>query len=248
MGEIEIHQKKGFTTMLNTHLQDKNISLKACGLMSRMLSLPQDWDYSINGLAQICKEGVKSIRSALKELEEAGYLVRTQIRDENGHFYYKYDLYEDPSDILPHTPKGHAVKRHAEKDTQKNTNNKINNKKDSKKESQGESDTYNDIIESEIDDPKVHQALIEFIKMRKLIKKPITNYGLIDLINRLQQLSGNNPEIMLNMLNNSIRNSWPDIYLPLSDREPEQKTKQGFTNYSQREVDMSELEKVMFKT
>lgn len=248
MGEIEIHQKKGFTTMLNTHLQDKNISLKACGLMARMLSLPEDWDYSINGLAQICKEGVKSIRSALKELEEAGYLIRTQVRDENGKFYYKYDLYEDPSEISPYDPKGHAVKRHTEKGRQKNTNNKINNTKDSKKESQDETDSYNDIIESQIDDLKIQQALIEFIKMRKLIKKPITNYGLIDLINRLKQLSGNNPEIMLNILNNSIRNSWPDIYLPLSDREPEKKTKPGFTDYSQREVDMTELERVMFKT
>ena len=68
----------GFTTMLNHHLRNRNLSLKAVGLLSKMLSLPPDWDYSIRGLAMLNTDGIDGIRTAMKELEDEGYVVRVQ--------------------------------------------------------------------------------------------------------------------------------------------------------------------------
>lgn len=84
MPVIRIEKQKNYTIMSNYHLQDRNISLKAKGLLSYMLSLPDYWEYSINGLASICKEGPDCIRSTVQELEEAGYITRSRQRLENG--------------------------------------------------------------------------------------------------------------------------------------------------------------------
>ena len=97
----------GFTTMLNHHLRNRNLSLKAVGLLSKMLSLPPDWDYSIRGLATLNTDGIDGIRTAMKELEDEGYVVRVQSRDERGRMSRnKYTVYalpqkEKPSPDLP---------------------------------------------------------------------------------------------------------------------------------------------------
>ena len=84
MAVFRVEKTTGYTVMSNYHLRDKNLSCKACGLLSKMLSLPDEWDYTTRGLAKICKDGVESITTALKELEECGYLIRRQNRDEKG--------------------------------------------------------------------------------------------------------------------------------------------------------------------
>lgn len=102
MSIIRIKKTKDYTVMSNYHLKDKNLSLKAKGLMSVMLSLPDDWDYSVEGLSQILTEGKDAITSALKELEQYGYLTRTQSQDKQGKFNgYSYDLYENPFTVEP---------------------------------------------------------------------------------------------------------------------------------------------------
>ena len=73
MSVIRISKSKNYTVMSNIHLRDKNISLKAKGLLSVALSLPDDWNYSLSGLASICKESITAIRSAIKELCQSGY-------------------------------------------------------------------------------------------------------------------------------------------------------------------------------
>lgn len=77
-------KNKNFTVMSNHHLQNPNLSLKAMGLMSKILSLPEDWNYSVKGLAAYCKDGYESVRTALLELESEGYLIRRTIRGERG--------------------------------------------------------------------------------------------------------------------------------------------------------------------
>jgi hypothetical protein len=101
--------------MSNHHLRNKEMSLKAKGLMSMMLSLPPAWDYSIGGLVAICKESHTSIRSALKELEENNYLIRQRVNNEKGYFSYEYTLYE-----IPHTENQYAVKSNAVKGQMEN--------------------------------------------------------------------------------------------------------------------------------
>jgi len=88
--------------MCNHHLKNKDLTLKAKGLISMMLSLPDEWNYTTRGLAAICKEGVESIGNALKELENAGYIVRNRLRDDKGRITdTEYVIYEQP----PHTGK-----------------------------------------------------------------------------------------------------------------------------------------------
>lgn len=96
---FKIEKTKNYTVMSNYHLRDKNLSLKAKGLLSFMLSLPDTWDYSLNGLCAVCKEQERAIKSTLKELKEYGYLVIEKVRGEKGYFEYNYLIYEQPIEI-----------------------------------------------------------------------------------------------------------------------------------------------------
>ncbi|MCI1269316.1 MAG: helix-turn-helix domain-containing protein [Ruminococcus sp.] len=107
MSEVfRVEKNRDYTTMANFHLRDRNLSLKAKGLLSLMLSLPDDWEYSVVGFAQICKDGVSCIRATLKELQENHYLTLEQSRDENGRMSRnEYTIYEKPLTDLPLTEK-----------------------------------------------------------------------------------------------------------------------------------------------
>lgn len=122
MAVIRVQKTDNYTVMSNHHLRNKELSLKAKGLMSLMLSLPPQWDYSIGGLVAICKESHTSIRSALKELEQNQYLVRERKNNEKGYFIYEYTLYEMPEPHIGnvHTDIAHTEKRHTEKRRQIN--------------------------------------------------------------------------------------------------------------------------------
>ncbi len=97
MAVFRIEKNRYFTVMSNYHLRDVELSLKAKGLLSLMLSLPEDWDYTTKGLACICKDGVDSITSALKELESHGYLTRQHTRYGNGRLGdITYTIHERP--------------------------------------------------------------------------------------------------------------------------------------------------------
>ncbi|OUP80646.1 helix-turn-helix domain-containing protein [Lachnoclostridium sp. An169] len=99
MAVFRVEKTKDFTIMSNHHLRNPKLSLKAKGLLSLMLSLPEDWDYTTKGLAQICKEGVDSIGTALKELERYGYLTRRRLRCENGQLGdIEYTIHETPAE------------------------------------------------------------------------------------------------------------------------------------------------------
>ncbi len=94
---FDIEQVKGYAIVPNYHQRDKTISLKAKGLLSQMFSLPNDWDYTLKGLAYINLDGIDAIRTAIRELEKAGYIKRSRIRDENGRLRgTKYKVYAFP--------------------------------------------------------------------------------------------------------------------------------------------------------
>ena len=86
MAVFRVERTQNYTVMSNYHLRDKQLSLKAKGLLSLMLSLPEDWDYTLAGLARISLEGKDAIRAAVVELERAGYVQRRQTTDEAGKF------------------------------------------------------------------------------------------------------------------------------------------------------------------
>ena len=103
---VRVIKNSNYTTLSNYHFKDKRLSWKAKGLLSTMLSLPDNWNYTIEGLAALAGDGIKSTNSGLAELEKNGYLLRKQLRDENGHFAMtEYTIYEEPVIEVTKEPK-----------------------------------------------------------------------------------------------------------------------------------------------
>ena len=100
MAVFRVERTRDYTVMCNHHLKDSNLSLKAKGLLSMMLSLPDEWNYTTRGLAAICKEGVDAIGKTLKELELAGYIIRRQLRGKDGRISDR----STPSSRSPESP------------------------------------------------------------------------------------------------------------------------------------------------
>ncbi len=134
MAVFRVEKKQDYTCMSNHSLRNHNLSLKAKGLHALMLSLPDDWDYTLVGLKHICKESIGSINGAVQELEKEGYIVRYQDRDAKGRLTsYAYTIYEEPPKEpgnkasephvkKPHAEKPYTEKPHAENQSQVNTN------------------------------------------------------------------------------------------------------------------------------
>lgn len=121
MAVIRVNKTRDYTVMSNTHFKERDMTLKAKGLLSLMLSLPDDWDYSVAGLVSLSKDGKDSIMNALQELEELGYLTRTRATDEKGRFAgYDYDIYESPQTEKPYAGKPYAENPNTEKPNTEN--------------------------------------------------------------------------------------------------------------------------------
>ena len=100
MAVFRVERNKGYTVMSNHHLRNKELTLKAKGLLSQMLSLPEDWDYTLAGLSRINREKIDAIREAVRELERAGYIQRSRERDEKGRLRgADYIIYEKPPNL-----------------------------------------------------------------------------------------------------------------------------------------------------
>lgn len=127
MAVFRVNKNKNYTVMSNYHFKDKNLSLKAKGLLSQMLSLPEDWDYTVAGLCAINKEKESSVKSALNELKELGYLKVTKLmpnQTKSGRIEYVYDIYEIPTQQCEnqHIEKQGIENQHVENPIQLNTN------------------------------------------------------------------------------------------------------------------------------
>ncbi|MDD6609207.1 MAG: DUF6017 domain-containing protein [Subdoligranulum variabile] len=129
MAVFRVERTSDYTVMSNYHLRDKRLSLKAKGLLSQMLSLPEDWDYTLAGLCYINRESKDAIRTAIRELEQAGYIRRRQTTDRGGKFAgNEYTIYERPQEPLPGEPSSEKPssgnpttgKPRSEKPTQRN--------------------------------------------------------------------------------------------------------------------------------
>lgn len=203
MSVMRVHKTANFTVMSNHHFKEKKMSLKAKGLLSLMLSLPEDWDYSVAGLTTLSKDGKDGVMTALAELEKFGYLTRTRLVNDKGQFDgIEYNIFESPQEKpvseKPISANPILEKPISEKPTQLNTNsikdlnNKILNILNTKDE---------ELLE-------LYQTYIELRKSTLSLK------GLERLVARAKRLSKGNVRVEKEMLDASIRNNWKDIYLP----------------------------------
>jgi hypothetical protein len=200
--------------MSNHHLRNKDMSLKAKGLMSLMLSLPPQWDYSIGGLVAICKESHTSIRSAIKELEENNYLIRERKNNEKGYFVYEYTLYEVPQ---PQTGNQHTAKLDADSGHTENRR-QISKEELSTEELNidrvSKEKNIEDVLISSVGNEELRELYRDYIVMREEMDAPLNPRGLKMLITRCERLSKNNVKVQKLLLENSILNGWKNVFLP----------------------------------
>ena len=135
MAVIRVNKSRDYTVMSNVHFKEREMSLKAKGLLSLMLSLPDEWDYSVAGLAALSKDGKDSVMNAISELEEFGYLERVKLTNEKGQFAgYEYNVFESPVTEKPNEKKPYSDFPDTENPQQLNTNT-LNTKKSNTKKS-----------------------------------------------------------------------------------------------------------------
>lgn len=223
MSVIRVNNTKGFTVMSNYHFQDKGISLKAKGLLGLMLSLPSNWDYSVNGLVTIVKENKAAVQTALKELEEHKYLKRTRVQDETGRFDYIYDIYEKPYDKLPCTENQCTdiqctEVQCTENQPQINTNKQNTNKQNTKelntneyKEKNIKKESVNSVIAEYTENKDLQDALHDFVDMRTKARKPLTVRAMKLSLNELDKLAADDVT-KIAIVNQSIVHSWLTFY------------------------------------
>ena len=228
------NKDNNFTVISNYHLQDKKLSLRAKGLLSLMLSLPDEWEYSINGLVSICKESEKTVEKALKELKDLGYLEVIKIppnQSKTGRFEYSYEIFEKPKKQegkKQGVEKQGVEKQGVEKQglefyPQLNTK-QLNTKRKNTKQ----------LNTNKKELSELEQTVIEFEKMRKLIKAPLTPKAKELMLKKLDKLASTDAE-KIEILNQSIENSWKGIF-PLRQEN-------GYNTSRSNKVEMPEYMK-----
>lgn len=215
---FRVEKNQNFTVMSNHHLRNMDLSLKAKGLLSLILSLPPSWNYSLAGLCAICKESQTAMRSALKELEKHGYLIRNRKKNELGHFVYEYIVYE-----IPHAENQHTVELHTQKECTENRaqiskdvlNKDLLNKDNLERE---KNDEISEIL-SEISDKELRELYTDYVSQRKENGSPLTPKGLRMLIVRGFRLSDSDMAVHRAIVETAIINNWMNIYSPRDEEK-----------------------------
>ena len=238
-----MNKTKNYTVMNNEHLKDKRLSLKAKGLLSVMLSLPDTWDYSISGLVAICKESETAVKSTLNELKSCGYLVVTKKmpnETESGRIEYVYDIFEKAqTEKQPVEKQGVenlgvenlgvenlGVENVRQLNTKESSTDKSNTDESStNKKKERKRAGYDEIIASYTENGELRSALVEFVKMRKMMKTPLTNKGLSLLLTSKKGLDGlaSNDAEKIDIVQQSIMRGWLGFF-PLKDMDAKRGT------------------------
>lgn len=219
MSVVRVNKNKNYTVLSNYHFKEKSMSLKAKGLLSLMLSLPDDWNYSISGLVRLSKDGKDGVMSALTELEKFGYLVRVKTTNDKGQFTgVEYNIFEEPIEDLAVAAKQNAEKEKADKQNadnppQLNTNklNTNNNK------IIYNINNYIDILDT-IGDSQLRNLYVDFLEARYYMNAPLSRKGLELLRERVREIAGLDTVKQKKLLQTALINNWKNVYP--KDEEP----------------------------
>lgn len=220
MSVFRVNKTKDYTVMSNHHLRDKALSLKAKGLLSMMLALPEDWDYSVNGLVAICKEDVRAVKSALAELKEQGYLVVTKLypNGERKRIEYVYDIFERPQEARSQEVQNVAVEnvplQNVELQNATQLNTKESNTKelntDHKKERKRHS--FDAIINAYTDNPSTRELLGEWLQNRKAKRAAMTDNAIKRNIDKLDEYARESRMSVDDYIAEVVRRGWTAFY------------------------------------
>ena len=261
---FRVNKTKGFSVMSNYHLQDKNLSLRAKGLLSLMLSLPDDWKFSIAGLASLCVEKEQAVKSSLDELKAARYVVVTKLlpnQTASKRIEWLYDIYEKPQTedleeeqspveqppvtqgVVEQGIEPQGIENQPLQNTkvlstkEQNTKKEVSKKVSSGNNARAKEPSFDEILDSVDvikDNPELREAFVNFIKMRKVIKAQLTNRGLELAINRAYELAKGNPQKMIAVVNQSVERSWRGIF-ELTEDKVEPKTHEQLAKEAEKE-------------
>lgn len=222
MAVIRTIKNENYTTMRNTHLRDKNLSLKAKGLLSMMLSLPDKWHYSVKGLEGICKESKNTINSVLNELEDNNYLVRRR-RYCNGKIseweYIIFENNENHDEELLHLKNEDIENEDIEiQDIENRDVYKITKELNTKelntneyKEKNIKKESVNSVIAEYTENKDLQDALHGFVEMRTKARKPLTVRAMKLSLNVLDNLAVDDVT-KIAIVNQSIVHTWSTFY------------------------------------
>lgn len=242
MSVMRVHKTKDYTIMSNAHFREKEMTLKAKGLLSLMLSLPDEWNYSIAGLCAICVEKESAIKSTLNELKKFGYLTVEKFmpnETESGRIEYVYNIFEFPQNREKQPTEKQGVENQGVENplqyntNNKNTNNKINNIKESKKEREeiehpieeklntsaknkkGSFDTLIDEYCKTVDPLKADEIkglLQEWLKVRKAKRAAMTDKAIELNLKKLNEYASESNMTVETYLEEVIMRGWQAFY------------------------------------
>lgn len=231
MAIVRVVKNKDYTVMSNAHLYDKRLSLKAVGLLSIVLSLPDDWHYTVKGLVGSVKDGERAVNGALSELKQCGYLQVNKLypNSERSKIEYQYVFYEKPQD-LQNVPLEQDIQNVdlqnvgiQNVDLQNvgayiNTNKQSTNKQNTKelntneyKEKNIKKESVNSVIAEYTENKDLQDALHGFVEMRNKARKPLTARAMKLSLNKLNELALDDVT-KIAIVNQSIVHSWLTFY------------------------------------
>mgnify|MGYP000322026236 FL=1 len=231
MAIVRVVKNKDYTVMSNAHLHDKRLSLKAVGLLSIVLSLPDDWHYTVKGLVGSVKDGERAVNGALSELKQCGYLQVNKLypNSERSKIEYQYVFYEKPQGIqnvpleqdLQNVDLQNVGLQNV--DLQNvgayiNTNKQSTNKQNTKelstneyKEKNNKKESVNSVIAEYTENKDLQDALHGFVEMRNKARKPLTARAMKLSLNKLNELALDDVT-KIAIVNQSIVHSWSTFY------------------------------------
>jgi hypothetical protein len=197
------------------------MSLKAKGLLSLMLSLPDDWNYSIAGLVSLSKDGKDSVMAALAELEKFGYLIRNRTTNSKGQFSgVEYNIYEQPQPNVPVAEKSNEDKQNAEKpnsEERKLLNTKFTKHLKNKVLKNKDTNQLLLLLDSLVANQDLKKSYLAYLEMREEIEAPMTKRGLQMLITRCERMTKMNVKKQMRLLEIATINNWKNVYHPKED-------------------------------
>ena len=230
MPVFRVNKTDNYTVMSNYHFRNNKMSLKAMGLLSLMLSLPDGWDYSVQGLIKLSKDGKSGTTAALKELEQYGHLQRVPVRTGGKISDWVYNIYEKPLTDFQEVENLEVENLEIENQEIENqdvenppqlntyisntkglTTKKSNTKKDLYISARPDAASFND--------EAVQEAFNNFVADRKERGKPMTTRAINIAVKKVNELSNGNPENAIEIINQSIEKGWSGIF-PLQEDKP----------------------------
>lgn len=235
--KIKMIRRGGYTVLPNQILRDETLTLQAKGLFCMMASFPENWDFTVKGLATVAGCGREKISAALKNLEDAGYLLREQGHSETGQFaanlFILYDEKIAPLPGFPSTGKPSTGKPLTENPAQIN--------KDRIKERRNKPPIVPHEVLARVDeacgeDQELRDGIMALLENRKKLRKPVDTVKKIDgILNRLSEYSGGNRRMKLAMLDKAVEWGWLSVYPLKPDEFPQADRGQGREEYGWQE-------------